>query len=395
MWGDQQVCTLLYDRLEEEAPLHGFNLKDPDFTTNFSSVYVGSKHVLKVHHQNHELQFRREISALRQLSDVPGIPRVEAVIHAGDTGGAFIMPRFKPPPFELYRSSADGFMSLLQPLVDLLVAAHGRGIAHCDLKDSALMMDCRGKLVVTDWNLARSAEWDPQGRVVGTPQFCLALWRPATAAAQDCCSLGVLLGWIVGLADLGEAEDYTFEDTLDRVEQQHRIWEEEPPEEEELWHTKVLMLVRLLLVCNNEPLQVTYAKWLYGVWLSGEGEQELSAYVRERRRDADKQIVGFQEHLMLLQCQARGPSPDGNTQVAAPNDGLDTRSTSAANDNPVSRGEEALKKASSGLVEESGTENLAPVAVGSKASAKASTVSVQQHRVALQPLPTNASTHDM
>lgn len=177
------------------------------------------------------------------------------MVQASDTGGGIITARLQPCPFAQAHRSVSALMSFLKPLVAVLSAAHARGIAHCDLKDTAVMCNASGELILNDWNLSRPVDASLVGRVIGTPLFALTLWKPPSAAAQDSVALAVLIGWVLGLADLGRQVD-CFEDAFASSVCLAQEVSELPPKS--TWHGKALLFVHLLLVGCDQPLQVTF-----------------------------------------------------------------------------------------------------------------------------------------
>lgn len=215
----------------------------------------------------------------------------------------------EPYPWQDVADDAAAFEELVDWLVTVLSEAHARGVAHCDLKDTAVMrrpISRGGDLVLNDWNLSHMGDADLKGDIVGTPQFALTLWRPPSPFALDCVALAVLLGWACEAADVGVLEvSGTYEDTLDRVCSLRRHWKTEPPVE--AWHAKALLLVHLLLVSCDQPLQVTYQQWYYGCWVAevdAPSALALGRLAAARTQQCRKTLViTFMDHIRELNLQ--------------------------------------------------------------------------------------------
>jgi serine/threonine-protein kinase len=91
-------------------------------------------------------------------------------------------------------------LAVAHQLLDVLMAAHGKGIVHCDIKPGNLFVTHEGELKVLDFGLARLYEEGGDARagsgsVVGTPAFMApeqARGEPIDARA-DLYSLGATL----------------------------------------------------------------------------------------------------------------------------------------------------------------------------------------------------------
>jgi eukaryotic-like serine/threonine-protein kinase len=87
---------------------------------------------------------------------------------------------------------------VLHAVAGAIQHAHERGVIHCDLKPSNILLDEQGEPLVSDFGLARLPEGtaSAEGGLIGTPAYMapeqLADARPLTAAA-DVWSLGVIL----------------------------------------------------------------------------------------------------------------------------------------------------------------------------------------------------------
>jgi serine/threonine protein kinase len=107
-----------------------------------------------------------------------------------------------PGPDLRHLSFAEGVARLAERLAEALGFLHRRGLAHCDLKPSNVLLSPQGRPLLLDFNLARVGS-EPADRVGGTfpymaPEHLEAFLarRPlaaAEAAAADLFSLGVLL----------------------------------------------------------------------------------------------------------------------------------------------------------------------------------------------------------
>jgi serine/threonine protein kinase len=76
-----------------------------------------------------------------------------------------------------------------------LAAAHERGILHLDLKPANVMIDARGRAIITDFGVARAAEEKATTTVAGTPAYMPPeqLAGGALTAQTDLYALGLLM----------------------------------------------------------------------------------------------------------------------------------------------------------------------------------------------------------
>jgi hypothetical protein len=92
-------------------------------------------------------------------------------------------------------------VGLLESVARAVHDAHERGVVHCDLKPSNILLDDRGEPLVSDFGLARlpaaGGDLDGPGEVVGTPAYMAPeqLDGPGRAVgpATDVWALGVVL----------------------------------------------------------------------------------------------------------------------------------------------------------------------------------------------------------
>lgn len=119
-------------------------------------------------------QFVREAKLVAQL-DHPGIVRIHGVGHTPNHGYFLVMDLHErgdlqqrltagpAAPADAVRWTADAAAAIAH--------AHQRGILHCDLKPSNLLLADDGRIIVTDFGLARPTTDTSRDNIAGTPAF--------------------------------------------------------------------------------------------------------------------------------------------------------------------------------------------------------------------------------
>jgi serine/threonine-protein kinase len=146
-------------------------------------------------------RFRREALTLAQLAH-PHIVRLYDFDDRGDR--AFIVmelvdgERLDASPHDQPLDQETAYR-LLRPVASALAYAHERGIVHRDLKPGNILVDRDGRVVVSDFGLARLAQGmhsiTTSGVLVGSPEY----WAPEQASgsavtpASDMYALGCIL----------------------------------------------------------------------------------------------------------------------------------------------------------------------------------------------------------
>jgi serine/threonine-protein kinase len=107
-------------------------------------------------------------------------------------------------------------------VVQAVAHAHARGVVHCDLKPSNVMLGDHGEVLVTDWGLATPAGQQARG---GTPRYMAPELKEGAApdARSDVWALGAMLYELLTLSPLGK-----------EAPRERAPWREVPGELEEI-----------------------------------------------------------------------------------------------------------------------------------------------------------------
>jgi hypothetical protein len=149
-------------------------------------------------------RFQREARAAARILH----PNVCPIFDVGEhEGAAFVVMAFvdgRSLGEELARRGPlpiSEAVGLVRQLLDALAAVHAHGIVHRDVKPSNILLDAAGRIILTDFGLARPEETGDgltsEGAVVGTPAY-MAPEQAAGQAAQigpwtDLYAVGVVL----------------------------------------------------------------------------------------------------------------------------------------------------------------------------------------------------------
>jgi len=144
-------------------------------------------------------RFAREARLAREARSRHLVP----ILELDEAAGYLVMPFYAGGSLR-DRLRAAGPLDVQQTL-DLaaqlgrgLDALHGRGIVHRDVKPSNVLLDGEGVAALTDFGLARGADWTRltrDGQIVGTPQYLAPelIEGGDASPASDVYALGCVL----------------------------------------------------------------------------------------------------------------------------------------------------------------------------------------------------------
>ena len=144
-------------------------------------------------------RLRSEVRTARQISH-PNICRTYDIAEAGDQ--VFVVMEYVDGEDlasvlrRLGRPSPDKALEIARQLCLGLGAAHENGVLHRDLKPANIMIDGRGRVRITDFGLAGTAEEiAAEGAIAGTPAYMAPEQRRSGGGSpqSDIFSLGLVL----------------------------------------------------------------------------------------------------------------------------------------------------------------------------------------------------------
>ncbi len=146
---------------------------------------------------------RREFTLLARLEHPGIVPIYDAGVL--DDGRVFYVMRLvegqRLDEYATGGATRGDLLRVALRVAEAVAFAHARGVAHCDLKPSNIMVGPYGEVLVLDWGIARvMAHFDGRedaGRVAGTPGYMAPEQVVADAPITervDIHALGVILG---------------------------------------------------------------------------------------------------------------------------------------------------------------------------------------------------------
>ncbi len=157
------------------------------------------------------ISFMQEISVWKDLDH----PHIATVITANILPFPYIVTEYLPGSLAEREKPvpAQGAVWIIRCVVSALVYAHERGVAHCDIKPSNILLTREGIPRLTDWGLARtgSPRWSVSGfspRYAAPEQMSLS---PACGFATDIWQIGMVFAELLtGRADVPSGTEPIF-----------------------------------------------------------------------------------------------------------------------------------------------------------------------------------------
>ncbi|MCD4687141.1 MAG: protein kinase, partial [Anaerolineae bacterium] len=172
------------DRYVAIKLLHAFLADDPEFKDRFENE---ARNVAKLRHPNivqvYDFEYDREGDSYYMVMEFINGPTLKEQLF--DQGAGANLPIAET--VRIVRSSAEA-----------LAYAHQRSMIHRDVKPANLMLDEDGRLVLTDFGIAKivtGAQFTASGGMVGTPAYMAPEQGLGEAGDErsDIYSLGVIL----------------------------------------------------------------------------------------------------------------------------------------------------------------------------------------------------------
>lgn len=149
------------------------------------------------------MRFEREAQAIAQLSH----PHIVQLYRYGEAAGVLYMAMqyiegaSLAVVLESYKHDrqyieANEALRIVREMCDALDYAHNEGVIHRDIKPQNIMLDTRGKAILTDFGLVLIKSRGTRGGVLGTPHYLAPEQARSSANARpqsDLYSLGVVI----------------------------------------------------------------------------------------------------------------------------------------------------------------------------------------------------------